>query len=415
MSSHPEGKCPYSLKDLTRINPFEVYEAMRAEGDVIWDQQTKAWLFMTATGCRKLMQQDMENLRFWTTSLGEAADDIQGRRSLKLLTGEPHHKLHRWWLKRLGSMELEQFRESGIRSIANMLIDRFAADGRAELYSQYAEHLPVRAVCSVLGLPWQDDEWVGSIFETMKPIQQFFNYSMVGDEEIVNAARRATKKIESLLLPFIEERRSGTGTDLISRLWRDGPELLDDWSVKDIQTNSRHLLFAGSETTVSAISSALYLLMTEKGLADRVRGGGEKALRNYVEEVLRLYGPVHYRGRITNREIDVAGTKIDKDEFVVAMQAAANRDPAYYKNAPEIDLNRPSPRDHIAFNFGAHNCVGAGLARMEIQETVRIFLDRLPDMHLEPTAEPPRLQGHQARNFSPLNVVFTPSRGISRP
>jgi len=385
MSSHPEGKCPYSLKDLTRINPFEVYEAMRAEGDVIWDEQTKAWLFMTATGCRKLMQQDMENLRFWTTSLGEAADDIQGRRSLKLLTGEQHHKLHRWWLKRLGSMELEQFRESGIRSIANMLVDRFAEHGCAELYSQYAEHLPVRAVCSVLGLPWQDDEWVGSIFETMKPIQQFFNYSMVGDEDIVNAARRATKKIESLLLPFIEERRSGTGTDLISRLWRDGPELLDDWSVKDIQTNSRHLLFAGSETTVSAISSALYLLMTEKGLADRVREGGEKALRNYVEEVLRLYGPVHYRGRITNREIDVAGTKIDKDEFVVAMQAAANRDPRKWSDPDRFDVQRDN-RGHVGWGYGVHSCVGRVLAGLEADALLGAVVKHIE--RFEPAGEP---------------------------
>ena len=58
---------------------------------------------------------------------------------------------------------------------------------------------------------------------------------------------------------------------MISQLWRDGPDLLEAWGVKDIQTNARHLLFAGSETTVSAISSALYLLMTESGLADKVR------------------------------------------------------------------------------------------------------------------------------------------------
>ncbi len=170
-----------------------------------------------------------------------------------------------------------------------------------------------------------------------------------------------------------------------------GPTLIPDWGVRDVQSTVRHM-------------------MTEIGLTDRLRAGGDKAVRAFVEESLRSYGPVHYRSRLANRDLTVAGTLVRRDEAVVSVQSAANRDPKRYKCPVEIDLERPNPRDHIAFNFGPRTCVGANLARIELQESVRAFLDRVPDLRIDPKALQPKFGGVQLRDFRPLHALFTPGR-----
>lgn len=196
---------------------------------------------------------------------------------------------------------------------------------------------------------------------------------------------------------------------MISRLRRDGPGLVPGWDTPDMLSNIRHMLFAGSGTTTHALASTLYLLLTEPGLDEAVRAGGDKAVRTLVEESLRLHGPVHYRSRRANRDFELGGATVRADDPIISVQSAANRDPARYQNPAAVDLGRPNPRDQIAFNYGPRTCVGANLARMEVQETVRAVLERLPGLRLDPDAAPPRLGGLQLRDFRPLNVLFAPS------
>jgi cytochrome P450 len=402
-------QCPFSVKGFEGKDPYPVYESMREFGDIVWDEGMKAWLVLSADGCRKLMGNDVKKLRFWTTDLPEAAADIQGTRGLKLATGDYHFQLHSWWLRQFAPAELKPFREAGIRPLVHRLIDRFAADGRVDLIAQFASLLPIRAICVIMDLPWRDDDWVAHCFETMKPIEAFFNYTMVGDNTVIDAARAAANKMNSILMPFIDQRRAGTGNDMISRLWRDGPGLRPDWGDLDVVTNVRHMMFAGSETTTHALANAFYVLMTEPGIAGKIRDAGERGVNVFVEEMLRLYGPVQLRSRRANEDIEVAGLVVKKDQSVVSVQSAANRDPNKYSNPTEIDLNRKNPHDHIAFNYGPRTCVGAGLARIEMQESIIAFLERLPDLRLDPAAPKPEFHGFQLREFRPLKALFTPA------
>src|SRR3981081_4347797 len=91
--------CPFSLKDLDKENPYVQYDAMRAHGDIVWDEKLKSWLVLSASGCRELMRDDLKKIRFWMADLGQVGENIQGKRSLKLLTGEEHRRVHTWWLK----------------------------------------------------------------------------------------------------------------------------------------------------------------------------------------------------------------------------------------------------------------------------------------------------------------------------
>lgn len=405
-----QSGCPMSLKTMAGRDPYATYEAMRAYGDVVWDDGMKAWLVLSADGCRELMKTDLDALRFWTKDLGDIARDIQGVSSLTLLEGEPHRGLHTWWLQQYSAAEMERLRLPGVRPLVNSLIDRFIAAGRAELVENYARLLPIRAIAMVMDLPWQDEDWIAELQETMKPIEVFFNYSMAGDAAIVANARAAGKKLEGLLLPFVESRHAGTGDDVISRLSRNAPALVPGWEIGDTLSNIRHMLFAGSGTTTHALASTFYLLLTEPGLSDQVSAGGDKAVRTLVEESLRLHGPVHYRSRRANRDFTLAGTTVRADDPVISMQSAANRDPSRYAQPERVDLGRPNPRDHIAFNYGPRTCVGANLARVEVQESVRAVLKRLPGLRLDTDAPPPEFGGLQLRDFRPLHVLFAPPR-----
>ena len=410
MADQTMPSCPMSLKQAVGQDPYPLYETLRAEGDVVWDEGMQAWLVLSASGCREMMRTDLDAIRFWTKDLGDIARDIQGSSSLTLLEGEDHRKLHTWWLQQYSMPEMEKFRLSGLRPLVNMLVDGFIEKGRADLIDDYANRLPIRAIATVMDLPWRDHDWIAELYATMKPIETFFNYSMAGDPEIIANARAAGRKLGDLLLPFVESRRAGTGDDMISRMWRDGPKLIAGWEMENILTNLRHMLFAGSGTTSHALASTFYLMMSEPGLIERVRAGGEGTIRALVEESLRLHGPVHYRSRRANRDFTLAGTEIRADQAIISVQSAANRDPKRYGCPAELDLDRPNPRDHIAFNFGPRTCVGANLARMEVQETVRAFLDRVHDLRFDPDMPPPRFGGLQLRDFRPLHVLFTPAR-----
>lgn len=409
-----KARCPFSVKGLEGKDPFPQYDKMRQFGDIVWDDGMQAWMVLTADGCRRMMQNDVARLRFWTQDLSDQAKEIQGKRGLKLATGEYQFILHSWWVRQFAATGIEAFRQPGIRPVVHKLIDRFIEKGKVDLIEEFAALLPLRGVCVIMGLPWQDDEWADRCFETMKPIEQFFNYSTVGGDDIMQSARAAANKMNQVLMPFVEARRgsngAGDGNDMISRLWRDGPTLRPDWNTEDVVTNVRHLFFAGSETTVHTLASAFYVMLTQPEIMAQVRAGGDKAIANFTEEILRLYGPVQFRSRKANQDIEIEGILVRKDEALISAQGAANRDPKKYANPNAIDLNRRAPRDHIAFNSGPRTCVGASLARMEVQEAVKAFLERLPDLRLDPAEPKPTLHGFQLRAFAPIKALFTPGK-----
>ena len=407
-SQQSAAKCPFSVKQVEDKDPFPLYHKMREYGDVVWDDGMRAWMVLTADGCRKMMSYDNDKLRFWTADLPDDAKEIQGKRGLKLAVGEDHFRLHSWWVRQFSATGIEPFRVPGVRPLVHALVDRFIEKGKVDLIKEFSALLPVRAVCVIMDLPWRDDAWADQCFETMKPIARFFNYSTAGGDDIMQAARAAANKMNQVLMPFVEARRSGEGNDMISRLWRDGPTLRPDWGVEDVVTNVRHLFFAGSETTAHTLSNAFYILLTQPQLKNQICAAGEHGIPNFVEEILRLYGPVQFRTRLVNEDVEIGGVMVRKDQAIVSVQGAANRDPKKYPNPDAIDLARRAPRDHIAFNTGPHTCVGAGLARIELQEALAAFLDRMPDLRLDPAAPVPSMHGFQWREFSPLHGLFTP-------
>ena len=405
-----------SLKDTENSEPFQYYALLRDQGDVVWDEGLKAWIVTTHEAIRELLREDdvlvRQNIeRNFQHKLVEAGERtaVDGGRKPGSLTGEEHRRLHQWWLRSFSPRVVERLRLTVVRPVTTAMIDRFASRGTAELVSELAEVVPPRVIAGVLGLPWDNDAWIASFKSQFDILQDFYNQTLSSDLPLARRADQANEELKRLLQPFIDERRGGSGEDMISLLLRDGPSVLANWNDDDVRTNLINMFFGGTETTTHVIANGLYMFMNRPGLADRVRSGGDAALSAFVEEALRLYGAVQYRSRIALKDFSLCGKSIRTGDRIATLQSAANRDPKRYPNPDEVNLTRPTGRDHLAFSFGPHVCVGAALARVELQEVFQQVLQRLPDLAPAPHSELPHFHGMMLRNFTPLHASFTSS------
>ncbi len=396
-----------SLVTTADREPYEYYERLRATGDVVWDEGLQSWLATTHNACKGLMRND-EALFSHPDICSPAEIRVAGGRQLKLLRGEEHLRVHRWYMRLLSPKVVDAWRPTRIRPIVDLVMDRFIDRGRVELVSELADEVPIRTVAALADLPWEDDGWIDRTRKRMETLSAFFSSTLQRTEEVDRQALAAVAELNDMLRPFVEARRDGAGEDLISLFWREGPALLDNWGIDDVLINTRQLFFNGSATSAFAIANALYLLLTRPDLAAEVRGGDERMLAVFIEEVLRLYGVAHFRPRRVTVDTTFHGVPIKRGQVATAVLAAANRDPGKYERPDQVDLHRRAPRDHLAFNFGPRVCVGAALARAIMHETLAAVLRRLPDMQLDPAAEPPAFYGFMSRSFRPLHVLFTP-------
>ena len=141
------------------------------------------------------------------------------------------------------------------------------------------------------------------------------------------------------------------------------------------------ILAAGHETTTNLIGNGLYTLLRHPAELARLRARPE-LIGSAVEELLRFEGPVALTSRNATRDYELAGQRIGAGDELSVVLAAANRDPAVFAEPDRLDLARADNR-HLSFGFGTHFCLGASLARLEIQEAIGALVQRLPGMRVD--------------------------------
>jgi len=395
-----------SLVDLVDQDPFDYYVGLREQGDVVWDPGMKAWVGTTYAACREMFRYDQVTLvRADTLVGGQGYEQLHGKRHITLLQGPVHRRFHRWWVGAMSPKVSEKWRVDVVRPIIQRYIAGVRANSESELMEDFARKVTIRVIAAVMGLPWEDDSWIQNCRQHMDGISDYINAAYFAeDDKTFQAARAAHEGLNDMLMPFINARRDGVGDDLIATLWRDGPGIFDDWSAEDMSSTIRTMFFAGTDTTSDALSHAFFLLLSTDGLMEKLVEGGEPAVWRFAEEALRLFGAVQFRIRVATEDFEVMGTKIKKGQFVVPLNASANRDSSIFDDPDEVRLDRPNPRDHYAFNIGARLCAGAALARVEIQEGVLAVLGELPNLRTDSTKEAVGYLGFNLRTHEPIHV-----------
>ena len=259
-----------------------------------------------------------------------------------------------------------------VRKFTSNCIDAFAERGQCELVTELANPVPSMTALEFIGFnpaDWQD--FAG-------PLHQHA-FSADGSEERAQALLDIGK-MDDRITAAIAERRDLPRDDAISDLLsyeKDGIKFTDD----ELHGLVKMLLFGGLDTTMAAASNALLYLSEHPELRQKLIDD-PTLIPNAVDEFLRFEAPVHAFARNVTVDTEIGGQSIQAGEKVYMLWASANRDPDQFENPDDIDFNRQTNR-HLTFGIGAHRCLGAQLARMELQIMFEEILRRIPDFKID--------------------------------
>jgi len=258
--------------------------------------------------------------------------------------------------------------EPATRAHCESLADALRGGGVVDAATQYAQHIPVRVISHMLGLPEEDADL----------FRHFVHNILEGVTEPIEERFTNFQEMVQYLTPKIEARRAEPRDDLITFLTQSevGGAPIDDFYV--LRTVGL-LLIAGIDTTWSAIGASLWHLARTP--ADRkLLAEDPDEIPTAVEEFLRAYAPVTM-ARLVKEPVTIGGCPMQPEDWVLLPFPAANRDPEMFERADEVILDR-SPNRHAAFGLGPHRCAGSHLARMELRVALEVWLDAFADFEL---------------------------------
>jgi cytochrome P450 len=284
-----------------------------------------------------------------------------------------------------------------VAAIVGGLLDAILARPRpADLVSGFSLPLPVLVICEMLGVPAGDIDLFHGWAETLIGDWQHDSGEML----------TAFTELYGYFARLIEIKRARPAEDLMTALIaaRDQADRLSEQKLTVLGCT---LLVAGHETTANQISLSLVVLLNHPAELGKLRAD-PGLIPGAVEELLRytrLSGGLPL-ARVTMEEVELGGVTIPAGEVVLPLYSAANRDPSVFSDPDRLDVSRP-PAGHLAFGAGAHHCVGAQLARLELQEAFRGLLGRLPGLRLAgPAAELRFKPGKTVRSLRELPVTW---------
>jgi cytochrome P450 len=206
----------------------------------------------------------------------------------------------------------------------------------------------------------------------------------------------------------VRARRDHPQDDAISLLWALGRDVAPDWGEQDVLDNAKFLFEGGSETTAFLVCNATYRLLELAPEARAATLADPDRFGRFLEEVLRHTTVVHLRARRATQNVKLDRVTVRAGERVIAINAAANRDPTRWERPDAFDPDRPRLWGHLAFNVGPRHCVGAHLARMEATEAILGMWRAFPDLHRGAGTESPRAMGFVSRAWRPLGLGHAP-------
>lgn len=354
-------------------NPYPFYDRARALGDVVWwdDYQMPAVFGYEAVQAllkdRRFGREPVEPLQF-----PDHLAPFYAVEAHSMLELEPprHTRLRSLVLRAFTSRRIKGMAPE-IETLCHELIDAFP-DQPFDLIPAFANKIPVVIICRLLGVPEDMDDQLLDWSNAMVAM-----YQARRDRAVEDRAVQATEDFVAFMRGYVDARRAKPADDLITQLIaaEEGGEKL---TTDELITTCILLLNAGHEATVHTMGNGVKLLL-ERGLGSEMLG--PEAVDRTVEEILRYDPPLHMFTRHAYEDITLFGHDFKRGDEVALMLAAANRDPAAWDHADQFDPARKITTN-TSFGGGLHFCVGAPLARLELQIALPILFDRCPDLRL---------------------------------
>jgi cytochrome P450 len=386
-TSRSTGSSPLSLYHLLDPdvlgNPYPLFQRLREEDPVHWDPFLHTWVVTRYADVLEVLHRfsaerthTPEKLN--KLGLSQMIPIAQLMVRLMLFMDPPAHTR----LRSLASYAFSPARvavlRTHIREIVNRLLDDVQCKGEMDVIRDVGEPLPATVTAEMLGVPVEDrfrlKAWSADFAEMLGNFQH--------NPEHAPRMLRAVEDMSGYFRETIRRMKDHPREGLVHSLMMaevDGDRLTED----EVVATCIVTMVGGLETTTNLIGNGVLTLLRNPDEMQKLRED-LSLIPAAVEEMLRYESPSQHTGRVAAEDAELGGKQIRKGQAVMAVMAAANRDPQRFPDPDRFDIRRDDNR-HLAFGYAAHFCFGAALARAEGQEALEAIMRRMPDLELEPS------------------------------
>ena len=323
----------------------------------------------------------------WYSAIGLIADmqgyddpDFRRRSSRNILAmeGAEHHRIRRLVGPAFTPKSAERLRPF-MAEVIDELLDPVCAQGSAEFVSAVCEPYPIPIICEMLGAPREDWKLFGRL---ATDIFRIFNGNLLRDGPAIVAAQN---EMEAYMTALIAERRAAPRDDLLSDLIAVS-DAGDRLSTEELLSLANSLLLAGTDTTRNQLACAV-ALFAQHPEQFRLLAVDPSLAPGAVEEVMRYLGAIRGTARYASEPITYRDIEFPANTFIFPSLVGANHDSEKFVEPTDFDITRRSGTPHMTFGSGIHHCLGAFLARAELQEAFKAIARRMPNLRLDGEVE----------------------------
>ncbi|MGG2460292.1 cytochrome P450 [Streptomyces sp. RGM 3693] len=371
------------LSDSQLDNPYPVYQRMRDECPIFFDEIRNVWVVTRHEDVLTvaLDPETYSSENAVRLSAGDQPDEVrevlqQGWSLTPNLTesdGEQHRRLRAMVGRVFTPGRVAQL-DPFIRKTVDELIDGFIDAGHIDIIERYAWPLPLITMGQILGIPQNDVpqlhrwsyDWL-RLSESAHPISDRTEYA------------HSVVAMQHYIMDLFQDKKAADEDDLISLLLRSAQEA----SMETVQVMQlvMNLIIAGHVTVTRAIGNGIVTLLDHQ-LDVRESQLDEQLTKTMADEILRFESPVQGLFRTVTTDTELNGARLRRGDRVMVHWGAANRDERVISDPDRFDVKRRASRHHLAFGRGVHACLGAPLARIQLQTAIPRLFERLPGLRL---------------------------------
>jgi len=420
-----------SLFDLeTLIDPYPLYQTLRDESPVHYEAAlnvhvvTRYDLVREAIRDTKTFSSKFDQFLLASQEVMFAAASEDAQRRLMEITAqmtetpptmltldEPEHTQYRSLVNQLFTTSQIRLAQPAVEGVIEQalseLIDALNREGQCDFIASFADPVPLRIIGDRLGIP--ANEASREFFDhAATQAASALRLTPMGGEALVDRAQTALD-LQKFLIGIVDARRAEPAEDMITILANsklgDSGRLLSHGECLSVLNQ---FLVAGHETTSSAFGWGMLLLCQNPQVQDELRGNA-KLIKVFVEEILRLEAPVQGLPRLVTQDTELGGYALKAGDMIMLRYGAANRDERQFEKPGELNIHRAKAGSQLAFGAGVHFCIGAPLARQELNLGFAALLERGRNFRIASDAAVPQSEASFIlRNLPHLALAFDP-------
>lgn len=365
-----------TLEELER-DPHPALARLRATEPVAWLPALNGWLVTS----RALALEVMRDAETYTVDDPRFSTGQVVGRSMLTLDGAEHTRHRDPFARRFRPAAVREDFDAYVDAETRRLVETLVPRREAELRRELAGPLAAAVVARSLGLPPTDVTEMLGWYDAMVAAVT----SVAADEPVTPEGRAAFAALRARIEPELVDEAGSLGRD-------------------EVVSNAAVVLFGGIETTEGMIANAILHVLSNPDQEALVRAD-PTLVAAAVEESLRLEPAAAVIDRYATRDVEIGAANVRRGDLVEISLAGANRDPAFFPDPDRFDVRRERAKQHVAFAHGPHVCPGMHLARLEAETALRLALERLPGLRLDP-AQPSVVRGLVFRKPQTLHVLW---------